>query len=747
VSSDFLVLPKRPLNPSDFVEFDLVSGVRKRAGALPRFTDPLLTKMTKKFAIISRLLKSLTRWLSPKFTHGSTQKRIARTIVNTLPRYFRNQIVSALAPTFTGNAQSLQIVNYSMDQGFGLPTSSSPLVTIVIPVYNNWWVTYRCLRTLQSNSDSTPCEIVVVDDASSDQTKEALQSIRGITVVRNLTNAGYLTSTNRGANQSSKSSKYLILLNNDTEPVDGWLDNLYRAIEKDETVGIVGSALIYPNGVLQEAGGQIFASANAWNLGRGANPLSAQFTFVREVDYCSAASVIVRKTFWVEVGGFDSRYIPAYCEDSDLALAAWSRGYKVMYEPKSWVIHHEGLSHGKSTDSGLKKYQIANTRKLFAKWEADLRNHWEDVGVPRFEATRNSKGIVVVCDRQLPSLTRDAGSIRTVQIIRHIQALGYHAVLVCMDNSTTQVDLDSLRSTGVEVHQDFNDFYNSLSLRSERLRAIWTIRQEVYDFFGERLKQIAPTAIFIADLMDIKYREEYNPNSGIAHLQLKIANQVDHVILVSEVEAQEFNRRSKTNKTSVVWAEYEPQKSESNWEDSRGLVFVGGFRHLPNLEGIEWFADQVLPLLNQLGLRAPIRVVGSGLDAQKIAELEGKGLQMLGGVEDLAAIYKQSRIALVPLLNGAGRKGKVGEALSFGIPIVSTSVGMEGFGDIKSSGVVVADNPAEFAKAIHDLHENYDLWKISSELGKKYCTTNLSSMAMRNDVFRLISVELASDEQ
>lgn len=746
MSSEFLVLPSRPLNPSDFVEFELISGVRKRTSALPRFTDPLLTKETKKLAIISRLLKSATHWLSPKFSHGSTQRRMARTLVSILPRYFKNQIVSALAPTFAGNAQSLQNVSYSLDQGFGLPTSSSPLVTIVIPVYNNWWVTYRCLRALQSNSDSTPYEVVVVDDASSDQTMDALQSIRGITVVRNLTNAGYLTSTNRGANLSSKSSKYLLLLNNDTEPVDGWLDSLYRAIEKDERVGIVGSALIYPNGVLQEAGGQIFAGGNAWNLGRGANPLSALFAFAREVDYCSAASVIVRKTFWVEAGGFDSRYIPAYCEDSDLALAAWSLGYKVMYEPKSWVIHHEGLSHGKSTDSGLKKYQIANNRKLFAKWETDLRNHWEDVGVPRFEATRDSKGIVIICDRQLPSLTRDAGSIRTVQIIRHIQTLGYHAVLACVDNTTTQVDLDSLRSTGVEIHQDLNDFYDSLSLRSQRLRAIWTIRQEVYDFFGERLKQVAPTAMFIADLMDIKYREYYNSNSGIAKSQLKVANEVDRVILVSEVEAQEFNRQSETNKASVIWAEYDPQKSQPNWKGSKGLIFVGGFRHLPNLEGIEWFADHVLPVLNELGLRAPIRVVGSGLKAPKISELEGKGLQMLGGVEDLATIYMQSRIALVPLLKGAGRKGKVGEALSFGIPIVSTSVGIEGFGDVMSSGVAVANTPTEMAKAIYDLHENYDLWKRASELGKEYCVSNLSSLAMRNEISRLISVELASDE-
>jgi glycosyltransferase involved in cell wall biosynthesis len=176
------------------------------------------------------------------------------------------------------------------------------------------------------------------------------------------------------------------------------------------------------------------------------------------------------------------------------------------------------------------------------------------------------------------------------------------------------------------------------------------------------------------------------------------------------------------------------------------MIFVGGFRHLPNLEGIEWFADKVLPLLNQLGFRAPIHVVGTGLDVQKIAELEGKGLQMLGGVENLAAIYNRSRIAVVPLLNGAGRKGKVGEALSFGVPIVSTSVGIEGFSDIANTGIAVADSPAEFANAIHDLHENYDLWKRASELGMEYCVSNLSSMAMRNEISRLISVELGSDE-
>ncbi len=746
VPAEFLVYPPRPLFPSDVSEFNLIEIYKNRMKALPEFSDTHQAKNTKKISAALRVLEPFIRWFYLKFPKDSIQKRLAQTLVHMLPLYYRNQIYYVIFSSKINSNSSKNIV-YSQDQGFGLHTSTKPLVTIVIPVYNNWQTTYNCLLAFRGNSNSTPYEIIIVDDASTDQTTEALQNIRGVTVVRNLTNTGYLISTNRGAAQASTTSKYILLLNNDTEPIGDWLDSLYKTIEKDETIAIVGSTLIYPNGILQEAGGQIFTSGNAWNLGRGSNPFNNLFTFTREVDYCSAAAAIVRKTFWIDVGGFDTRYVPAYCEDSDLALAAWSKGYRVIYEPKSWVIHHEGLSHDKSIVFGKEINQIANNRKLFAKWESNLRNHWEDLGKPRLEATRESKGIVVVCDRQLPALSRDAGSIRTVQIIQHIQALGYHVILVCLDQSSTMVDIDILRSRGVEVHQNSEEFYATLDLRRERVRAIWTIRQEVYDHFEKRLKQIAPSSIFIADLMDIKYREEYNPKSGVANSQLRIADEVTHIVLVSEVELQEFNEQSKTNKASVVWSEYEPKNCDLDWNNSNGLVFVGGFRHLPNLEGIQWFADEVLPLLNKMEFKAPIRVIGSGLDVQKTAELNRKGLQILGGIEDLSVIYKQSRIAIVPLLRGAGRKGKIGEALSYGIPIVSTTVGIKGFNDIVNAGVSVADSPQEMAKVIFDLHEDLDLWTRASILGKDYCKLHLSSMAMRRKISQLISVELMNDEQ
>lgn len=741
VSTDFQVFPPKTLQASDYLEFELLADSSQRMTYLGSLLKPRDTNSSNDLSFFSKILIKAITWSLKKYPQGTAGRKRLKHLNKKMPNFFKNHVLHLLALQSSFHSTYTNQIAYHMDLGFGLPTSNNPLLTIIIPVHNNWWVTYACLRKLQSNLDKTPYEIVIVDDASNDETTEALENIRGITIVRNSENIGYLLSTNRGASVASDKSKYLVLLNNDTQPLSGWLDNLFATIEKDDSIAIAGSLLIFPDGRVQEAGGQIFNNANAWNLGRGRNPGSQVFNFTREVDYCSAAAIMVRKTFWIEVNGFDERYAPAYCEDSDLALTAWKKNMKVVFSPKSYVIHDEGKSHGRSVSSGLKKNQLINSRKLFAKWEVELKDHWADSGIPRFEATRASKGIVVVCDRQLPSLTRDAGSIRTVQIIKHIQALGYHVILAAIDFNTTEMDLDLLRSSGVEVHTTLNDFYDSLDLRRSRIKTIWTIREEVYEFFIDRLKAIAPNFNIIADLVDIRYTKAYSEASGIAVGQLQIANKVEKVIFCSEPEARIYNQKTSLNNAISLWSEFEPQQNHLNWNDALGLIFVGGFRHTPNLEGIRWFADCVVPELKKIGFAAPIRVVGSGLSRAQKVELESKGLQILGPQSDLSKIYFQSRVAVVPLLRGAGRKGKVGEALSYGIPTVSTSVGIQGFDDIQNTGIEVTDSPVEMAQSIYDLHNRFDLWSKASNLGTTYCKSRLSSAAMRNVISSLISPE------
>ena len=126
-----------------------------------------------------------------------------------------------------------------------------------------------------------------------------------------------------------------MFLNNDTQVQPDWLSSLVDLIESDETIGMVGSKLVYPDGRLQEAGGIIWNNASGWNYGHLDDPMKPEYNYVKEVDYISGASLMIRKSLWESIGGFDERYVPAYYEDADLAFEVRKHGYKVVYQPKS----------------------------------------------------------------------------------------------------------------------------------------------------------------------------------------------------------------------------------------------------------------------------------------------------------------------------------------------------------------------------------------------------------------------------
>ena len=677
---------------------------------------------------------SIRKFMSLVPKGSKARVRVLR-VFNRLPEAARISILNLVINRGTTSGQQDFQDLYSIDIGFGLPTSTSPRVSIVIPVHNQWFTTLKCLKALERNLDQVNYEIILVDDASTDITVDAAKNIRGMKIVRLENNIGYLRATNLGA--SFATGEYIVLLNNDTEPITGWIDSLVSELDQDISVAICGSTLLYPTGLLQEAGGQIFNGGNAWNLGRNQNPLQGTFRSRREVDYCSAAALIVRKSFWNLVGGFDERYVPAYCEDSDLCLQAWRLGYRVIFSPNSWVVHHEGVSHGTSTSSGLKRFQELNLEKLKEKWQVELTSHWIDTGVPRLELRRNSRGIVFVADRQLPAAIRDAGSIRTIQILKHLLNLNFHVVFTALDTSTTEPEIENLRQMGVEVHIKWRDALDSLENRKSRLKATWLIRTEVISFLEDKLREINPDIFRIADLLDLKYSTDSKVYKVDGN-QLAIAQRADRTILVSEVEASILRSHLNSDHIAVVWAEYNPHEIDNNFASSSGCVFVGGFRHYPNEEGVLWFARQVLPHLRKLDFNSPIRIVGSGLSQSTSEELLMAGLEVMGPQDDLSSIYRRSRIAIVPLLSGRGRKGKLGEALSVGIPVVTTSIGAEGFNFAKDAGVAIADDPHKFASEIMRINSDETLWQEMSSFGKSYCEANLSSVSLAKSVGNIL---------
>jgi hypothetical protein len=196
-----------------------------------------------------------------------------------------------------------------------LPRSDEPTVSVIIPTYGAVEYTLCCLASITANPPKAAIEVIVVDDATQGGSTACLASVRGIRLMVNSRNLGFIRSCNIAARVAN--GEFVLFLNNDTQVLPDWLDALLVPFRSRSDVGAVGSKLLYPDGRLQEAGCIIWDDGSGWNFGRLDSPDRPAYNYLREVDYCSAASLLVPRALFNAMGGFDERYAPAYCEDSD----------------------------------------------------------------------------------------------------------------------------------------------------------------------------------------------------------------------------------------------------------------------------------------------------------------------------------------------------------------------------------------------------------------------------------------------
>lgn len=247
---------------------------------------------------------------------------------------------------------------------------AKPRVSIVIPVYNHLEFTLECLAAIERNPQQASFEIIIVDDASTDETAVTLPSVPGVRYYRNERNVGYLLSCNRASELVR--GEFVLFLNNDTQVQTAWLDPLVSRLDADPKIGVVGPMLLFPDGRLQEAGARLAGDGDLAGelIGLGDSPFDPCYQFAREVEYCSGASLIVRRSLLEDVGGLDSSFAPAYFEDVDLAYKVRRAGYRVYYEPRSVVVHHLSVSTG-SIGASKRELVSRNSRTFMEKWHSE----------------------------------------------------------------------------------------------------------------------------------------------------------------------------------------------------------------------------------------------------------------------------------------------------------------------------------------------------------------------------------------
>ena len=260
-------------------------------------------------------------------------------------------------------------------------STEAPQVTVLIPVHNNWAITLNALRSLVAMANGTTFEVIVADDASSDATQQLGRQLPWLRIWRSEHNQGFLDTCN-GAAELAR-GELLLLLNNDTLVGDHALDRLAESFQRHPDAGVVGAAFWGVDGMPQEVGGIVWASGQVWNQGRGFPPEQwFALGYERQCDSVSGCGLAIRTQLWQQLGGFDRRYCPAYCEDTDLCLRVREAGSSVWVQPAARILHLEGLSHSRRTDQGLKQHQVRNLQQLKQRWQHTLDTEQPPEGMP-----------------------------------------------------------------------------------------------------------------------------------------------------------------------------------------------------------------------------------------------------------------------------------------------------------------------------------------------------------------------------
>ncbi len=704
----------------------------------------------------SPALQNLRSWIFPE---DSTRERLARFIVHPL-RSLRNHRLLSRLPKFlqklagrtglnsfagnhnagqsnlSGSVDSAAIkktdeflartrlnILLSSDAIIELPLYPEPLVSIILLFYNRAEVSLQCLETLSEAAGGVPFEVIIIDNASTDQTSLLLDRIKNARIVRNLENQGFGGGCNQAADLAS--GRYLFFLNNDTRLIPNSLKVMVDTLEAEENIGAVGGRLIFPDGRLQEAGSIIWRDGTCVGYGRDDNPFKPEYSYKRDVDFCSGAMLLTPRELFLSLGKFDPRYQPAYYEDADYCMQLWQAGYRVVYQPFAIVVHHEYGSGGSSNALALQQRNWEEFRK---KWQAVLGNHQAPkpgaVVLARQHGSKSKR--ILIFDDHTPDYRLGAGYPRTYRILETLVGMGYQVTyLPVLRRQFIPEIVQPLQRKGVEILFDSSDriieIESFLQSRPDYYDVVMVCRPHnmriVRGFLPKYVTRAA--CIYDAEALFSLRRLRFNELKGIHWSERKQEQLVlDEVGLIKGAEVvtavspleKEVLQKYGTPRVEILGHVVNPDPTPRAFEDRQGLLFVGGILDSPspNEDAVLYFAREIFPLIRR-ELDCDFFVVGSNR-IKSIWDLESDSIHVIGRVEDLRPYYDACRVFVVPTRYAGGIPIKMLDAAANGLPGVVTPLIASQLGWKEDEEFLIGRDPAGFASRTISLYTDRDLF-------------------------------------
>jgi len=358
---------------------------------------------------------------------------------------------------------------------------------------------------------------------------------------------------------------------------------------------------------------------------------------------------------------------------------------------------------------------------------------------------------VLVVDHRMLTPDRDSGSVRMFAILRLLRRLGREVTFASDSEERMPGYEAAVRELGVEVLYGQAAAARHLEARGPDYGFALLSRPEVADRYLYLVRAHALRARVLYDTVDLHWVRfgRAAELSGDPHdraqaewfrrLEGLVCANADVILAITREEQETLEREWPGVRVEVVPNIHSVVAASPPWSERRDLMFIGGFEHKPNVDAMQWFVGEVLPLVRERLPEVVLNIVGSRAD-EKVGGLASPAVRVLGYVPDVEPLFGGSRVFVSPLRYGAGMKGKVGQSLGHGLPVVTTSVGAEGMMLADGENALVADDARSFAETVARLYGDELLWSRLSRNGLRHVAEHFGEEAVRGRIEALFPV-------